>query len=204
MPKKLLRRPPPADPRIERAARGDTDAFAEIVAEYEHFVHNTAASVIKNAGLPLDLAEDVAQEAFIKAWRALSTFRGESSVSTWLYRITVNAARDAVRSHSRGGTLSLTRDDDSDFDTNEWDLPVTSGDTVPEDALEHAELIRGVRRAIEELPEDMRRVVILRDIEELPYEDIADILGIELGTVKSRLNRGREKLKKILEDGNFF
>ena len=155
MPKKILRRLPPADDRIERAARGDSDAFAEIVAQYEHFVLNTASNVIKNAGLPPDLAEDVAQEAFIKAWRSISHFRGESSVSTWLYRITVNAARDAVRSHSRGGTLSLTRDDD-DFDTSEWDLPVTSGDTVPEDAVERDELIRGVRRAIEELPEDMR------------------------------------------------
>lgn len=203
MPKKILRRIPPADDRIERAARGDSDAFADIVAQYEHFVYNTAASVIKNAGLSPDLAEDVAQEAFIKAWRALSDFRGESSVSTWLYRITVNAARDAVRSHARGSTVSMTREDD-DFDTSEWDLPVTSGDTVPEDALEHAEVIRGVRRAIEMLPEDMRRIVILRDIDELPYEDIAEILGIELGTVKSRLNRGREKLKKILEDGNFF
>lgn len=203
MPKKILRRIPPADDRIERAVQGDSDAFADIVAEYEHFVYNTAASVIKNAGLPPSLAEDVAQEAFIKAWRALSTFRGESSVSTWLYRITVNAARDAVRSYAKGSTVSLTQDDD-DFDSNEWDLPVTSGDTVPEDALEQAELIRGVRRAIEMLPEDMRRVVILRDIDELPYEDIANILDIELGTVKSRLNRGREKLKKILEDGNFF
>lgn len=203
MPKKILRRIPPADDRIERAVQGDSDAFADIVAEYEHFVYNTAASVIKNAGLPPSLAEDVAQEAFIKAWRALPTFRGESSVSTWLYRITVNAARDAVRSYAKGSAVSLTQDDD-DFDSNEWDLPVTSGDTVPEDALEQAELIRGVRRAIEMLPEDMRRVVILRDIDELPYEDIANILDIELGTVKSRLNRGREKLKKILEDGNFF
>jgi len=203
MPKKILRRIPSADDRIERAARGDSDAFADIVAQYEHFVYNTAASVIKNAGLPLDLAEDVAQEAFIKAWRALPTFRGESSVSTWLYRITVNAARDAVRSHTRGSTISITCDDDA-FDTNEWDLPVTSGDTIPEDALEHAELIRSVRRAIEMLPEDMRSVIVLRDIDELSYEDIADILGIELGTVKSRLNRAREKLKKILTDKNFF
>lgn len=203
MPKKLLRRPPPVDDRIERAARGESDAFASIVEEYEHFVYNTALGVIRNAGLSADLAEDVAQEAFIKAWRALPSFRGESSVSTWLYRITVNAARDAVRSASRTGTVSLTHEDD-DEDTVEWDLPVSSGDTVPEDALEHAEIIRGVRRAIEMLPEDMRRVVILRDIDELSYEDIADILGIELGTVKSRLNRGREKLKKILETGNFF
>ena len=203
MPKKIPRRLPPADDRIERAAHGDSDAFADIVAEYEHFVYNTAASVIKNAGLPPDLAEDVAQEAFIKAWRSLHSFRSESSLSTWLYRITVNAARDAVRSRAKGGTVSLTRDDD-DFDTSEWDLPVTSGETVPEDALEHAELIRGVRRAIEMLPEDMRRVVILRDIDELPYEDIANILSLELGTVKSRLNRGRERLKKILEDGNFL
>ena len=191
------------DELTERAARGDAEAFGELVAIYERYVYNTALNVIRSAGLPPDLAEDVAQETFIKAWRSISSFRSESSTATWLYRIAVNTARDTVRSELRRRSVSTTRDDD-DFDATEWDLPVTSGDTVPEDALERSETALYVRRAIESLPEEQRQVVILRDIDDLPYTEIEKILGISLGTVKSRLNRGRANLKAILKKGNFI
>lgn len=189
---------------VERARSGDDDAFSEIVLHYEKFVYNTACKALSAGGRSIDGADDIAQSAFIKAWRNLGSFRGECSFSTWIYRITVNTARDMLRYESRRGTVSLVRETDDEDDGTEWDVPVTSGDTVPEDALGRKEAILAVRRAIEELPEDQRQVIVLRDLHELSYQDIADMLGLEPGTVRSRINRGRQKLKNILENGNFF
>lgn len=189
---------------VERARSGDDDAFSELVRHYEKFVYNTACKALSAGGRSIDGADDIAQSAFIKAWRNLGSFRGECSFSTWIYRITVNTARDMLRYESRRGTVSLVRETDDEDDGTEWDVPVTSGDTVPEDALGRKEAILAVRRAIEELPEDQRQVIVLRDLHELSYQDIADMLGLEPGTVRSRINRGRQKLKNILENGNFF
>lgn len=190
---------------INAAKNGDDNAFSSLVGYFDKFVYNTACRVLSASGHSLDSAEDIAQDSFIKAWRSIASFRGDCSFSTWLFRITVNTARDSVRTAVRKSTVSLTRqDDDSDEDVSEWDVPVTSGDTIPEDSLERRELILCVRRAIEELPEDQRAVVVMRDIHELPYHEIAVKLGIELGTVKSRLNRGRANLKTILKKGNFL
>ena len=187
-----------------QAQNGDDDAFSELVRHYEKFVYNTACKALSAGGRSIDGADDIAQSAFIKAWRNLSLFRGECTFSTWLYRITVNTARDMLRYESRRGTVSLVKDTEDEDDGSEWDVPVTSGDTIPEDAMERKEAILAVRRAIEELPEDQRQVIVMRDLHELSYQEIADKLGIELGTVRSRINRGRQKLKNILENGNFF
>jgi len=190
---------------IEAAKNGDDTAFSSLVGFYEKFVYNTACRVLSSAGYPIDSADDIAQDSFIKAWRSISSFRGDCTFSTWLFRITVNTARDSIRSSIRKGTVSLTRPDDTDDDESaEWDVPVTSGDEVPEASLEKKELILTVRRAIEELPEDQRVVVIMRDLSELPYHEIAAKLSLELGTVKSRLNRGRANLKAILKKYNIF
>lgn len=189
---------------VERVKGGDSDAFSVIVEKYERFVYNTACSVLRGAGLSQETAEDIAQDSFIKAWRSIGSFRGDCSFSTWLFRITVNTAKDRIRQQMRHTTVSLSRTESSDSDSVEWDLPIMSSDPVPEDIVEQSELILGVRRAIEELPEDQKRVVILRDIHELSYQEISRILGMELGTVKSRLNRGRANLKTILEKGNFI
>ena len=152
-----------------------------------------------------DDGEDVAQNVFLKAWRSLDSFRGDCAVSTWLYRITVNAARDQVRVSMRHETDSLTASDpDSDDETSAIDVPVTSGDTVPESAIDRRETILAVRRAIESLPPDMRKIIVLRDLNDMSYQDIAALLHVEVGTVKSRLNRARNSLKKILKDGNIF
>lgn len=189
---------------IECAKNGDSEAFSSLVGLFERFVYNTACRVLSSSGCSTESADDVAQDAFIKAWRSLKFFRGDCSFSTWLFRITVNTARDTIRSAARRNTVSLSRDPEEDSDGAEWDVPVTSGDTVPEDAWERKERILGVRRAIEELPEEQRVVVVMRDLHELPYQEIADTLGLELGTVKSRLNRGRANLKTILKNGNFL
>lgn len=190
---------------VRNAQKGDSDAFSVLAETYEKYVYNTAVRVLSGSGRNLSLAEDIAQNSLIKAWRKIGSFRGDCRFSTWLFRITVNTARDAIRAEARRKTVSMTKDDDDDEDAlEEWDVPVTSGDEVPESALERKETILAVRRAIEELPEDQRKIVIMRDINDLPYQVISETLGVELGTVKSRLNRARANLKKILENGNIL
>ena len=188
---------------VERAKNGDDEAFGALVGAYEVFVYHMAVRVLSMSGGSVSDGEDVAQEVFIKAWRSLDSFRGDCAFSTWLYRITVNTAKDKIRSASRHRTTSLTVTDD-DGDEVVIDVPVTSADEIPEMAYERRENIKAVREAIEKLPDEMRRILILRELEDLSYTDIADLLGLEIGTVKSRLNRSRAALKKILKDGNFF
>lgn len=191
------------DSFIEDAKNGDPEAFGRIVEEFEQFVYNTACRVLTSSGLSTDSADDIAQDSFIKAWRHLSTFRGDCSFSTWLFRITVNTARDSIRSAARKATVSLTKADE-DEDGDEWDVPVTSGDEIPEDAIIKKEQIIAVRRAIETLPDEQRQVVVMRDIHELSYQTIANALGLELGTVKSRINRGRATLRELLSHKKLF
>ena len=193
-----------AEALVERAKDGDTSAFGELVSEFEQFVFNTACRVLISSGLSTDSAEDIAQDSFIKAWRNLDSFRGDCSFSTWLFRITVNTARDSIRSASRRAAISLTRAADDDVDGEEWDIPVTSGDTIPEESAERKEQITAVRRAIEALPDEQKQVIVMRDIHELSYQTIADALGLELGTVKSRINRGRAALKELLSKSGLF
>jgi len=185
---------------VTRAKKGDDEAFGKLVETYEKFVYHTAVRALRACGGKAEDGEDVAQNAFMKAWRSMDTFRGDCAFSTWLYRITINCARDHCRTESRHPTVSMTRTDEEDEEEIQIDVPVTEGDTVPESAVERAEVIRAVRRAIEALPGDMKEVILLRDIQELPYADIADLLGIEVGTVKSRINRGRQTLRKMLEE----
>lgn len=192
------------DALVKRAKSGDTNAFSEIVTCYERFVYNTACRVLTASGLSVADADDIAQDSLIKAWRSLSTFRGECSFSTWLFRVTVNTARDVIRTNARRPVVSLTRSEDDDEEPEIWDVPVTSGDEIPEEAAERRETIEAVRRAVESLPDDQRQAIVLRDIHGLPYDEISRILGAEVGTIKSRINRGRTNLKKILKNGNFF
>ncbi len=204
--------PPPAEhpadadcrQLIERAKAGDSESFGILVETYEKFVYAAACRTLSAAGCGTSEAEDIAQASFFKAWRSLSSFRGDCAFSTWLYRITLNTAKDHIRSHIRHGTLPLTFGDDEESEECTVDIPVTEGNEVPEDALEKKELILAVREAIEQLPDDQRKVIILRDIHELPYSDIAQMLRLEIGTVKSRINRGRQALKAILTEKHLF
>ena len=191
---------------LKKAQDGDSDAFSALVSHYERFVFNVATRVLSAASQSPDMADDIAQDAFIKIWRNLKKFRGECSFSTWIFRITVNTAKDAIRSASRRPTVSLSYSEDEEEEDGiaEWDVPVTSGDEIPEEAAEKKELILAVRRAIESLPEDQRQIVVMRDLHGLSYQEIGEALGLELGTVKSRLSRGRTNLKIILENGNFL
>jgi len=182
---------------VEQARRGDRDAFEELVCAHEKTVYNLALRSLGNR----EDAEDAAQEVFVKAWLSLAAFRGESRVGAWLCRITVNACRDALR-RRRGETVSLSAEDENGV-TRELELPDTRFD--PALLAEKKALRAAVGQALERLPEEAREVLLLRELGWRSYEEIADILTLDLGTVKSRIFRARKKLCAILtESGNFF
>lgn len=170
---------------LDRLRAGDAPAFEELVMTYQHRVFGVALRMLGNR----TEAEDVAQEAFVRAHRALGAFRGDAKLSTWLYAITsrlcLNRLASGERRMARQGEDALLR--------------LSDAGPRPDAALERRELETALGRAIAELPEDRRIVVVLRDIEGLSYEEIAQVLELELGTVRSRLHRARAELKEKLE-----
>ena len=178
---------------IAAAQTGDQSAFEQLVRLYEKRVYALTSRMCRN---PAD-AEEAAQEAFLAAWQGLPFFRGDSSFSTWLYRLASNACVDILRREGRHQpNLSLDDEDDA------IDLP--DGALSPHDEAERSELRQQIEDGLAALPPDYRQVLILRELHQRSYDEIADILSLDLGTVKSRINRGRKRLRKILlESGNF-
>ncbi len=196
---RLFKKPlPAAEPTdselVERARDGDDNAFGALVDRYGKLVYNVAYSKVGNA----DDAADVSQEIFLKAWRSLAGFRGDSSFSTWLCRIAVNASLDYIRKNRRTVTVSLTRADDEDDERPETDIADGSVEADPVAGAERTETVELVRRAIDALPPEAREIIVLRDMHGMAYSDIADVMGLELGTVKSRINRARTQIKEYL------
>ena len=182
------------DPQLmELCAAKDEDAFSEIVGRYEKFVYSAVFAELKNT----DDAFDVSQEVFIRLYNAAGGFRCESTLKTWLYRMCKNCAYDYMRKYYKNRPVSLTVRD-SEEETAD-DIDIVSEET-PEDEVIRKEKIQAVRKAILNLPEDQRDVIVLRELEGLQYLEIAEILGISEGTVKSRISRAREALKKYLEN----
>ena len=179
---------------IKKAQRGDTLAFEKLVSAHEGFVYSLALRQLRS---PQD-AEDAAQEVFIKAWTSLGAFRGDSRFSVWLYRICGNVCTDILRKRSDTQSLSL----DGEYG-EEMDIPDSS--PTPQEALEKRERSAALKKALDSLPEEFRSALILREAGGMSYDEIAAALKIDIGTVKSRIFRGRKKLCEILsEDGNFF
>lgn len=181
---------------VLRAKRGDQDAFEQLVLDNQNRIYSLALRLMGDR----EEAADLAQEAFLKAWQGLPTFQGESSFSTWLYRLTSNVCIDALRRNRRrqavAETVSLD-DDDSWIEPADWE-----GD--PQRLLERAELSRAVERGLEALPDHFRQVLVLRELSGLSYQEIGTAMELDLGTVKSRIARARVALRKILlADGNF-
>jgi RNA polymerase sigma-70 factor, ECF subfamily len=170
---------------LARLKNGDARAFEELVISHQHRVFGVALRMLGNAAE----AEEVAQEAFLRAHRAIGSFRGEAKLSTWLYgiasRLCLNRLAGGERRLVRGGEAELERLADSGAD--------------PAADLDRSEVEQALHRAIAELPEERRIVVVLRDLEGLSYEEIAAALELELGTVRSRLHRARMDLKDKLE-----
>lgn len=181
---------------IRRVCAGDTDAFEALVTAYQKQVYNLALRTVGNE----EDAADMTQEAFLRAYRSLGSFRGDSKFSVWLYRLTTNICIDFLRSRGRRPTVSLTA---ADEDEEPQELDVADDRFDPVQSLERAELRRAVQRGLASLPEDYRRILMLRELSGLSYAEIGQVLRLEEGTVKSRLFRARKKLCDFLrKDGN--
>ena len=182
-----------------RAASGDTAAFERLVRKYKKYVCTTVFSVIRNR----DDSFDVAQEVFLKLYHSIGSFKGESSFSSWLYRIAKNSALDFLRKQKKAQTVSLNAEND-DGEKLLPDLPDPSDRNHPEKAALAAEKREMLYAALNRLTPEHREMILLRDINGYTYEEISDMLGLESGTVKSRLFRAREALRKILAENHYF
>lgn len=181
---------------IKLSIEGSLEAFEELVSRYQHKVYSLSFRYMGNE----EDAHDMAQEALIKAYRSLSTFKGDSSFSTWLYRITANVCLDELRKRKR--TLNLISLDEP--------LATTEGDEMERDIMDHGppvdviverkEFAASLQALITTLKPEHRSVIILRDIMDLTYEEMAEVLQCSVGTIKSRLSRAREILRKKLSD----
>jgi RNA polymerase sigma-70 factor, ECF subfamily len=184
---------------VRRVQRGDKGAFDALVLKYQHKVVKLVMRYVRN---PAE-AEDVAQEAFIKAYRALPQFRGDSAFYTWLYRIAINTAKNAVVSRDRS---PVEYDLDAQNSDDSYDMQSRLKDSETPEGLVLTEEIRGtVNSAIDALPEDLRTAIVLRELEGLSYEEIAESMGCPVGTVRSRIFRAREaidrRLREVFEGG---
>ena len=184
---------------VERAKKGDETAFEVLVTDNEKRIYNLCRRLTGN---PEDAAE-LTQEAFLNAWRGLSRFQGESSFSTWLYRLASNACIDFLRKEKRRQNLSMTVSLDDEEEARQVELPDER--YAPERELERTEVRQAVAAGLERLTLEHRQVLVMREINGLSYAEIGAVLGLEEGTVKSRIARARNALRKVLtERGNFF
>jgi RNA polymerase sigma-70 factor (ECF subfamily) len=180
---------------IERVKRGDQKAFELLVIKYQRKIERLIARMVRDT----DLIQDIAQETFIRAYRALPQFRGESAFYTWLYRIAVNTAKKTLVEMKRDPlvTESALVSSSDDDETSRVENELTDGET-PEAVLASKEIASTVNAAIEALSEDLRQAITLREIEGLSYEEIAEVMNCPIGTVRSRIFRAREAIAERL------
>mgnify|MGYP003440128687 FL=1 len=178
-------------PLVERVKRGDQRAFEMLVVKYQRRVERLIARMVRD----VDLVPDIAQETFIRAYRALPNFRGDSAFYTWLYRIAVNTAKKALMELKRDPLVTQTalasREDDDE--TSRVENELSDGET-PESLMASKQIAQEVNAAVEALSDDLRQAITLREIEGLSYEDIAEVMNCPIGTVRSRIFRAREAI----------
>jgi RNA polymerase sigma-70 factor (ECF subfamily) len=184
---------------VRRVQRGDKGAFDALVLKYQHKLVKLVMRYVRN---PAE-AEDIAQEAFIKAYRALPQFRGDSAFYTWLYRIAINTAKNAVVARERS---PIDYDLDRNNSEDSYDMQGRMKDSETPEGLVLTDEIRSIVNAsIEALPEDLRTAIVLRELEGLSYEEIASAMDCPVGTVRSRIFRAREaidrRLREVFEGG---
>ena len=179
---------------IARLQKRDEAAFEELIRQYEKKVYTLCFRMCGNS----EDAEEAAQDAFLALWRGIDRFRQESSLSTWIYRLATNACIDTLRRRKKqSGSVSL--------DDEELFVDAVDTSPQPQETVEHRETQKLLQEGLSALPEEYRKVLILREIEGLSYTEIAESATNELGTVKSRISRGRSLLRNFLSgNGNFF
>lgn len=175
---------------VERHRRGDIHAFDEVYDRFGHMVYNLAMRLAGNR----EEAADLTQEIFLRIYRHLGTFGGRSTLKTWIFRIAVNHCRDRLSRHSPS-----TQSIDDDFE--DGGVPIADPARGPEELAVAADEGRQVAEGLSRIPPVFREAVVLRDLEGLSYEEIAEVLGVRVGTVRSRIARGREQLRLLLERG---
>ena len=177
------------DKLISRAAAGDGAAFSELMTMHEKRMYAVALRMCANR----EDAQDCLQDAMLRVYRSIGGFKGQSSFSTWVYRITMNPCLEELRRRKTRSASSL--------DTMlEGGWSPTDGENGPEKQAVASEQRRVLNSAIADLPEDMRSAIVLRDVQGFSYEEIAEMLEVNIGTIKSRISRGREKLRQILRE----
>lgn len=182
---------------IDRILQGDANAFEVLVVANQRSVYNVCLRMTKNQ----EDAYDLSQEAFLRAYNSLGSFKGESSFSAWLYRLASNICIDFLRREKRRDNVSLTYEDDAGS-TLELELPDER--FSPVSALERREMAEYIRAGLNTLTEEHRQILTMREIDGLRYDEIAVVLGVSAGTVKSRISRARQSLVKFLSaNGNF-
>ena len=181
---------------VERVKRGDVRAFEMLVVKYQRRIERLIGRMVRD----VDLVPDIAQETFIRAYRALPQFRAESAFYTWLYRIAVNTAKKALMDMKRDPLVleSSRSNGDEGEETSRAENELTDGET-PEALLASKEIASAVNAAIEALSEDLRQAITLREIEGLSYEEIAEVMNCPIGTVRSRIFRAREAIAQRLK-----
>ncbi|MCC7151408.1 MAG: RNA polymerase sigma factor RpoE [Rubrivivax sp.] len=181
---------------VERARRGETAAFEMLVVKYQRRIERLISRMVRD----VDLVPDIAQETFVRAWRALPQFRGESAFYTWLYRIAINTAKKALGDLKRDPLVpeaSLARGGEEGEETSRVENELSDGET-PEALLASKEIAAAVNAAIEALSDDLRQAITLREIEGLSYEEISEVMNCPIGTVRSRIFRAREAIASRL------
>ncbi|MCL2200726.1 MAG: sigma-70 family RNA polymerase sigma factor [Oscillospiraceae bacterium] len=183
---------------IKKVLDGDADAFEELVLANQKNVYNLTLKMTKNEEDALDLS----QEAFIKAYTQLEVFRGDSKFSVWLYRLTYNLCIDFLRKKKKEQVISISSYQDDSGAVTDMELPDIR--ELPEDSAERKELRSEIAQSIDELNQNHREVLIMREINDMSYAEIAETLGVSEGTVKSRIARARLSLANILKEKGTF
>jgi RNA polymerase sigma-70 factor (ECF subfamily) len=173
---------------VERARQGDKRAFELLVEKYQRRLHRLLSRMVRNA----EEVEDIAQETFIKAYRALPNFRGDAAFYTWLYRIGVNTAKNYLA--GRNKTMQTISDQALDDEDEPDERLVAQDNNTPETELMSKQIALAVNEAVQALPEELRSAITLREMEGLSYEEIAELMSCPIGTVRSRIFRAREAI----------